>query len=140
MRAFLKILVPLLFLGCSNKVVEQGDLHFLNGYWEISQVEFPDGSTKGYTLNPTIDFISLQDGEGFRKKMRPSFNGTYTTSQDTEYFSLATKQGEFLLQYKKGPGSWEETLISLDSLSFSVQNREGIIYTYERFEPIKIPQ
>src|SRR5690606_5616410 len=110
MRAFPIFLAFLLLQGCSNKKVEQGDLHYLNGYWEIQQVDFPDGTSKDYTLNPTIDFISLQDGEGFRKKMRPSFNGTYATSRDTEYFTLATKPGEFLMQYKKGGGSWEETL------------------------------
>jgi len=140
MRAFPKFLAFLLLLGCSNKMVDQAELHFLNGYWEIQQVEFPDGSTKEYTLNPTIDFISLENGEGFRKKMRPSLGGTYTTSQDTEYFHLDNKLGEFLIQYKKGPGSWEETLVSLDSLSFSVRNGEGILYTYKRFEPINIPQ
>lgn len=140
MRALPIVLAFLFLQGCSNQKVEPADLHFLNGYWEIRQVEFPDGSTKEYSVNPTIDFISLQQGAGFRKKMQPSIDGTFATSQDAEYFTLLPGSGEFIMRYKKGDGSWEETLESLDSLSFSVVNREGIRYTYERFEPLVIPQ
>jgi|SRR5690606_2398643 len=129
-----------LILGCSQSPVQEGDLHWLNGYWEISQVDLPGGGTKEYTVNPTVDFLFLEGHGGYRKKMRPDFDGTFATSRDVEEFTLSPGRNGFIFQYKKGDNRWEETLTALDSLSFSVVNAEGIGYTYKRFEPIKIPR
>ena len=67
----------LLFFGflfiltaCQNKVTHE-DLPFLNGYWEIEKVNMPDGQTKEYTINTTVDYIEMKDLSGFRKKVYP---------------------------------------------------------------------
>lgn len=140
MRRILFILVILMLWRCGNPSVNPDDLHYLNGYWEISEVEFPNGAIKEYGINPTIDFIQIEDGKGFRKKMKPQFDGTYDTSKDVESLSTATTNGSILLRYSTPLSEWEEKLVRLDSLSFSVVNEEGVTYRYNRFEPIKIPQ
>lgn len=142
MKRLLSVLLVLLFWSCSDSSVNKNHLHYLNGYWEISEVEFPNGSIKEYGLNPSIDFIELKDNTGFRKKLKPNLNGTYDTSNhDVEM--LTVKPGaneEVLLIYENEFSNWEEKLVQLDSLTFSVVNQEGVTYRYKRFEPIKIPQ
>ena len=81
-----------------------------------------------------------EDGKGFRKKLKPQFDGTYDTSKDVESLSTATTNGSILLRYSTPLSEWEEKLVQLDSLSFSVVNDEGVTYRYNRFEPIKIQQ
>lgn len=140
MRCILSFLLILMFWGCNNSSVNEDDLHYLNGYWEISEVEFPDGNIKEYGLNTSIDFILLEEAKGYRKKMKPKFDGTYDTSKDVERFTIAQSNERFILYYESEFSEWEEKLVQLDSLTFSVINHEGVTYKYKRFEPIKIPQ
>ena len=140
MKRIFFLLLILLFWSCNDSSVRKDDLHFLNGYWEISEVEFPDGSIKEYGMNTSIDFIQLKEEKGYRKKMKPQFDGTYDTSKDMENFEVSDINETFTLRYKNEFSEWEEKLVQLDSVSFSVINQEGITYRYERFEPIKIPQ
>src|SRR6056297_3431231 len=140
MRRILSFLLILMFWGCNDSSVNENDLHYLNGYWEISEVEFPDGSIKEYGMNPSIDFIQLKDDNGYRKKMKPKFDGTYDTSKDVEGFTISNANETIILRYSTELSEWEEKLAQLDSLTFSVTNEEGVTYKYKRFEPIKIPQ
>lgn len=140
MKKILFFLLVVFLWSCETSSVNDSNLHFLNGYWEISEVEFPDGSIKEYGLSPNIDFIQLEDQQGFRKKLQPKFDGTYDTSNDLESFTLAKGSDSYILQYKNNFSEWEETLVQLDSVSFAVTNQEGITYSYKRFEPIQIPK
>ena len=140
MKRILPFLLILLFWSCGDSSVNEKDLHYLNGYWEIAEVEFPDGSIKEYGMNPSIDFIQLKEDKGYRKKMNPKFDGSYDTSKDVEDFEVLDVNETFTLRYKNRFSEWEEKLVQLDSVSFSVINQEGVTYKYKRFEPIKIPQ
>lgn len=140
MRRILYFLLILMLWACNDSSVNENDLHYLNGYWEISEVEFPDGSIKEYGMNPSIDFIQLKDDKGYRKKMKPKFDGTYDTSKDVEGFTISNANETIILRYSTELSEWEEKLMQLDSVSFSVTNQEGVTYKYKRFEPIKIPQ
>lgn len=140
MRRILPFLLILMLWGCNDASVNQDDLHYLNGYWEIAEVEFPDGSIKEYGMNPSVDFIKLKGEKGFRKKMKPKFDGTYDTSKDVEGFTVSNANETIILRYSTELSEWEEKLIQLDSVSFSVTNQEDVTYKYKRFEPIKIPQ
>lgn len=140
MSRILPFFLFLLIMGCKKTSVAEADLHYLNGYWEIEEVVFPDGSVKEYGMNPSIDFIHLEEDEGYRKKMQPKFDGSYTTSNDTEKFSVTEVTNGFVLQYQNDFSDWEETLVQLDSTSFAVVNQEGLTYFYKRFEPIEIPK
>ncbi|MFD2101045.1 hypothetical protein [Flagellimonas iocasae] len=140
MSRILPFFLILMAMGCKKNIVAETDLHYLNGYWEIDEVVFPDGSIKEYGMNPNIDFIQLKESEGYRKKMQPKFDGSYNTSNDVETFSVAEVSNGFAMRYKNDFSEWEETLVQLDSTSFAVVNPEGITYFYKRFEPIKMPK
>ena len=140
MKPISYFLLFFLVWGCKKEPVSNTDLHFLNGYWEINMVEFPDGSEKQYKINPNIDFIHLENKKGFRKKVQPKFDGSYTTNNDSEFFTVNNQNNQITLHYKNGNNEWEEKLTKLDSLSFSVINQEGIKYVYKRFQPISIPK
>ncbi len=126
------------FLGCKNNVIPEQELSNLNGYWEITEVTFADGTKKSYTVNPTIDFIHLENNQGFRKKVQPKFDGSFNTSNITESFKVNYSNEVIILQYENNLSAWEEKLVQLDSSSFSVLNEEGIKYSYKRFQPIVI--
>lgn len=140
MKRILSLVLILFLWSCDESSVNKDDLHYLNGYWEISEVEFPDGSIKEYGMNTSIDFIQLKEDKGYRKKMKPQFDGSYDTSKDVEDFEISHINETFTLRYKNEFSEWEEKLVQLDSVSFSVINQEGVTYKYKRFEPIKIPQ
>ncbi|WP_136467182.1 lipocalin family protein [Flagellimonas onchidii] len=130
----------ILLFSCKESLIPKENLHYLNGYWEISEVTFPDGSKKDYKISSTIDFIHLDGDSGFRKKMQPKFNGTYSTSNNVESFTMIKTNDVFTLTYKNSLDQWDEKLIQLDSTSFAVRNEEGILYSYKRFQPIQIPK
>ncbi|MUH35847.1 hypothetical protein D9O36_08350 [Zobellia amurskyensis] len=126
-----------LFLGCSSSISKE-DLSKLDGYWEITQVTLPDGKTKEYKVNTSIDYISINGEEGYRKKMQPRLDGTYATSDDAEAFVISKNENNFSIDYKTELSEWSEKLVELDDTTFSVVNEEGIRYDYKRFEPISI--
>ena len=133
-----RVLVLIMFVtvSCTGRVSIE-DLNHLNGYWEIEEVQLPNGNKKDYPMNTVVDFIQLKNLEGFRKKMVPRFDGTFETSDDAEPFSIIEKSGVFYMRYQNPLSEWEETLLSLSEDGFSVKNPEGIIYHFKRFEPLK---
>jgi len=135
MRKILIFCSIFLLWGCNSNSIPEENLHYLNGYWEIKTVEFPDGTKKNYAVNPTIDFIQMENKEGFRKKVRPKFDGTYNTSKNVESFKIRSANNSFTIYYKNNLSEWEEKLVQLNSTSFSVLNGEGVLYSYQRFQP-----
>ena len=126
----LLLFCALLFISCGSKI-DQEQLHLLN-------VIFKDGTKKEYSVNTTVDYISLDSLKGFRKKMSPKFNGTFETSNDAEPILIRISNDSIFMNYTTEFNTWEEVLLSLSEKSFSVKNEQGITYTYERFEPINI--
>ncbi|MEZ4968996.1 MAG: hypothetical protein R2814_04920 [Flavobacteriaceae bacterium] len=137
MRYVFIIVVLMGLTSCQNKV-DKSDLHYLNGYWEIEKVTFPDGSKKDYVVNTSIDYIEVKDKEGFRKKVQPNFNGTYITSNDAELFAIYENKGVFTLNYKTELSEWHEKIVSLSENRFTVISEDNIKYHYKKFEPIDL--
>ena len=142
MRYLLYVATFFIFCGCNTKINIE-DLSNLNGYWQIEKVTFPNGETKDFTISPTIDYIEIEDLEGFRKKVQPKFDGTYETSDDAEFFSIVITGAIYQMRYnsneKSNPGMQrEEWLIQLSENGFSVVNKDTLTYTYKRFEPINV--
>lgn len=128
-----------IMLGCSKQLSE-ADLVHLNGYWEIENVTFADGSTKAYTINTTVDYIEIDSLKGYRKKVKPKFDGTYDTSNDAEFFTIEMKGDSFVLQYKNDLSEWMESLTKLSQTNFTVVGEDNTTYHYRRYEPIDIPE
>lgn len=129
--------VALLFFACSQQLAKK-DLVHLNGYWEIEKVTFPDGKSKDYTVSSVIDYIEITDLKGFRKKVQPSLEGTYSTSNDAELFRILVNRGVFVFHYKNELSEWQEQLVTLSKDRFSAMNEDGITYTYKKYEPIDV--
>lgn len=138
MKQFI-ILSLLLCFSCGSKI-KKDEISHLNGYWEIKEVIFKDGTKKEYSVNTTIDFIKLDSLIGYRKKVNPKFNGTYETSNDAEPLTIRISNDSIFMSYNKDSNTWEELILSLSNKNFSVINDQGITYKYERFEPININQ
>jgi len=135
MRQIFFLVSIFIFCGCTEKVSKE-DIQLLNGYWEIDQVTFPNGDVKEFNVNPTIDYLELDGLKGFRKKMYPKFNGSYTTSNDAEVFVIAEKEDTFEFHYKNEMSTWKEEIKSITKDQFSVVNQDTITYTYKRFQSI----
>ncbi|MFD0798584.1 hypothetical protein ACFQZJ_14015 [Maribacter chungangensis] len=136
-RSLIFLSFTLIFIfSCTS--ISEDKLDLLNGYWEIETVEFPNGGKKEYKMNTDIEFIQLDGLKGFRKKMKPRFDGSYETSDDAEPFELISNEKVFSLHYKNDLSEWKETLTSLTADNFTVKNEDGILYHYKRFEPINI--
>lgn len=131
------IVVLLLSMGCKNSVAPE-DLPLLNGYWEIEHVTFPDGNTKQYTVNTTIDFIKIEDLKGYRKKLRPKFDGTYDATDDAVLFSIYENAGQYSFHYKSNTEEWTERIMQLEKDNFAVATPDNVIYSYKRFQPINV--
>lgn len=139
MKHFLILLSFFVFFGCNTKVTNE-DITNLNGYWEIEQVTFPNGETKEFTINPSVDYIELDGLKGYRKKMQPKFDGSFTTSNDAEPFTINTDEGVFTFHYKNEMSEWKEEIKSISNDHFSVTNQDTLTYTYKRFQSIKISE
>lgn len=137
MKKISAILLIILSAACTQKVTLE-QIPLLNGYWEIEKVTFPDGQTKDYTVNESIDFIKIDATKGFRKKVNPTFNGTYNTNDDAEFFTIISQNDMVLMVYKTEISEWTETLTHISENNFSVTNQDQIEYSYKRYEPINI--
>lgn len=132
----------ILFFGCTDNISEE-KLELLNGYWEIEEVIFPDGNTKEYHINTSIDYISVADKKGYRKKVQPTLKGTFDTSNDADPFVILEREGVFSIHYNTQNDldpmrERSEELTTLSKDRFSVRNSEGLTYIYKRFIPINI--
>ena len=137
MKQLLSFGIIFLLIGCSNWVSKE-NLKNLNGYWEIEQVVFSNGENKKFKVSTTIDYIEMDSLKGFRKKMQPKFDGSYTTSNDAELFTIVEKDGHFEFYYKNELSEWTEKITRLSENNFSVVNQDTITYLYKRFIPINI--
>ncbi|MEK6154924.1 lipocalin family protein [Flavobacteriaceae bacterium 3-367] len=129
--------ITLLIVGCTNKVSRE-DLRHLNGYWAIEKVVFQDGKDKAYKLSTTIDYLEVEQLQGFRKKVQPRLDGTYTTTDDAIFFEIYEREGTFQIRYQKVLDPWEEKIVTLTENNFSVTNDAGLTYFYKRYRPINV--
>ncbi|MCL8006475.1 lipocalin family protein [Gelidibacter japonicus] len=135
MKKYTILIFSLILLSCSND--PNGLITHLNGYWEIDEVIMPDGSKREYTYNDTVDYFSISDSlTGFRKKLKPSFDGTYTTSDDSEDLKLKIENDSLHIYYTTPFANWKETVLDATEERLFIINDQKIKYLYKRFEPI----
>ena len=92
----------------------------------------PDGSSKEFKINETIDFIKLDEMNGFRNKVIPQLDGKLLSNNLTEKFTIVEKENAFWFQYKTEHASWEEELIALNNEEMVVKNSNELIYFYKK--------
>jgi hypothetical protein len=107
----------------------------LNGYWEITKAELPEGVIKEFKFSELVDYIKVDSTAGFRKKVRPQIDGSFIASEDVEIFEVKLENDSINLYYSTPYANWKETIISSEENELVVLNQDGIIYTYKRFTP-----
>lgn len=120
-----------LLVSCKQKISET-ELQFLNGYWEIEKVILPNGETKDYKINETIEFFELKDKIGFRQKLMPQLDGTYLTNNLQEKLELLNVDGVTMLQYQTDYASWKEEIISISKEKLVLKNEQNLEYHYKK--------
>lgn len=123
--------------GC-KKEVTAADLQHINGYWEIEEVTMNDGSHKEYRVNEIIDYFEIADGKGYRRKVRPQFDGKYLNMGEAEAISVIFKDGKAILHYSTPYMKWQEEVEVLNKDQMILQNNEGTEYQYKRAVPFNI--
>ncbi|MGI9547246.1 MAG: lipocalin family protein [Flavobacteriaceae bacterium] len=135
MRKFSFFLIMLIMASCADSLTLE-DLKHLNGYWEIEKVILADGNIKNYEISTIIDYFEYKDLKGFRKKVQPNLNGSYTTSDDAVFFEILAENKKFIIHYHNDINQWEEEIKHISSQEMIIVNLEGVYYYYKRFEGI----
>jgi hypothetical protein len=133
-KAFFLLLFPVFIFGC-NRATSEEKIENLNGYWEITKAELPEGITKEFRFSELVDYISVDSTAGFRKKVRPQLDGSFISSEDEEFFKVKVENDSINLYYSTPYAKWKETVISSEENELMILNPQGIIYTYKRFTP-----
>ncbi len=123
-----------LLLSC-GKDAPREKIDNLNGYWEITKAELPEGIIKEFKYSELVDYIQVDSASGFRKKVRPQLDGSFIASDDEEIFEVKLENDSINLYYTTPYANWKETIISSEENELVVLNQDGIIYTYKRFTP-----
>jgi hypothetical protein len=135
MRKLFAGLIILLFAACQDQPPEE-KIQFLDGYWEIDKVEIAKDSVKEYKYNETVDFFEIENGVGFRKKVRPEFDGSYKVTEDQEKIVTKIEGDELYLYYTTAFDEWREKVILAEEEKLIIENEQGIRYYYKKFTPL----
>ena len=126
------------FLAISCSSASEEDLKHLTGYWEIEEVEMPDGTTKEYKINPTIDYFEIKDKKGFRKKVMPQFDGTYRVNDLSEKITVTEEDGTLYLNYVTEYAKWKEEIVKLNEEELVLRNNHDMEYHYKKPVPFTL--
>lgn len=129
---FILTLLVMIFSSCGNQDPKE-QIQRLTGYWQISQVEMPNGNLKNYKSTNNLDYIEIKDSTGFRIKVEPKIDGSFTTSGVTELFVLRIEEDSLRIYYTTPYDSWKETIISAKDSILKIKNKDNKIFTYHRF-------
>lgn len=138
MKKLLKLFpVALLIISCNSKVTPE-ELNKINGYWEVTLVETPDGEEKEYGMSTSVDYIELKDNVGFRQKVVPQIDGKYLTNDVKELITVTDSASGTYLVYKTDYANWTEEIVKVSDEVLVTKNDQDFTYHYKRFEPIII--
>lgn len=138
MRKTVLILLVLVMVTSCKKPITETAISKINGYWEIEKVILADGETKEYKVNTTIDFFELKDKKGFRQKVMPQLDGTYTTNNVKETISISDEDGDYYINYSTNFGKWKEEILELQDSVLVLKNAANLEYHYKKQIPFSL--
>ena len=131
-------LSTLFFFGCKPHPVDY--IEFINGYWEIENVYKNGKLLKEFKISQEIDYFKINnDLSGFRKKLKPNFNGSYTTSKDQLNFKLEIKFNKrLIIVYEDNNTIFVEEITKVNKTNLSIKNDKGMVYNYKVYKPLEL--
>ena len=91
---YLFVLFFMLLTACTAQL----DLNQLEGYWQIQQVRFQNGSSKEFNYASTVDFFQrIDDKKGILKKLDARVDGKFFANEAEQRFSIVQKQKDHIL-------------------------------------------
>ncbi len=121
------------FALCCAKQDPMEQKENLKGYWEITEVKLPNGVKKDFSISTTVDFINIKGDLGTRIKVSPNLDGTFSTNNFVEEFTLKIEEDSLRLHYKTPFDSWKETVVMAKDSILKMKVSDGKIYTYKKF-------
>lgn len=134
---FTYIFLILIFSGCS-KPDPMEMKNNLSGYWEIEEVEFPDGEKKKFDMSLVIDYIEITGDQGKRTKVSPEIDGSFSTNGVSEDFILNIEDDNLYMLYKTPFDEWKETVLEAKDSVLVVKNRDDKTYRYKKYVPLNL--
>lgn len=131
-------LTTLFFFGCKPHPADYVEL--INGYWEIESVYKNGKLLKEFKISQEIDYFRINnDLSGFRKKLKPNFNGSYTTSKDQLNFKLEIKFNKrLIIVYENNNTIFVEEITKVNKTNLSIKNNKGMVYNYKSYKPLEL--
>ena len=127
----------LLLVSCSTN--PETYIQHISGYWEIEEVALSNGTKRSYKYNGTIDYINITDSlTGFRKKVKPNFDGSFSTSNDAETITLKIENNSLIMHYKTEFSTWKETVLNASENELRIINTNKDVYLYKRYHPLNL--
>ena len=130
--SFLRLLIFLNFTYCKINTID--DIKALEGMWEIysvsskGEVFYPQGES------PVVDYYTFDsDSTGTKKKLKPNFNKTFSSSFDEINFEIRKNNGLIYLSYITETNNWKEIIKKLTKKELVISNNK-FVYHYRRFE------
>ena len=129
----MKRLIILFFfvMSCDKQI----NLDLINGYWEIVSVSKNNEFVKEYPFSNAVDFFTIDSlNNGYRKKIKPKINGSFEITLHEIPISIKNNNNSYEIKYYSAGNQYVETINKLDQNILVIKNREGIIFSYKRFE------
>ncbi|RZP11984.1 MAG: hypothetical protein EVA36_01620 [Flavobacteriales bacterium] len=130
--SFLIFLLFLNFTYCKINTID--DIKAIEGMWEIysvsskGEVFYPQGES------PVVDYYTFDsDSTGTKKKLKPNFNKTFSSSFDEINFEIKKNNGLIYLNYITETNNWKEIIKKLTKKELVISNNK-FEYHYKRFE------
>ena len=130
-------LFSLILVSC-NKQDPKEQIQFIEGYWEIEEVEVSPDSTITYSINENVDYFEIEENTGQRTKLRPQMDGTFKTTNSAEKIELKIEQDSLRIYYKTAFDNWKETVLKASPEELIIKNNQDKIYHYKKYNPISI--
>ena len=129
---FIVIPICLQFIFCNLNGID--DIKIIEGMWEIYSV-----SSKGEVFylkgkSPLVDYYVFDsDSTGTKKKLKPNFNNTFSSSLDEINFEIKRINGLIYLDYISDSNNWKERIKKLSKNELIISNNK-FEYHYKRFQ------
>ncbi|KAA1246462.1 lipocalin family protein [Aquimarina sp. RZ0] len=136
-KTLLNIIAIVSILSCSSPKPETY-IDYINGYWEIEKVVTKEGKEKQYNFNQHIDFFEVTEMKGVRKKVQPTLDGKYISTNHSERVTLKIENDSLRIYYKTQLATWKETIISAKENQMILKNEAGNLYFYKSHTRIQL--